>query len=275
MRAAIVTGAGRDADADGDGDADADGRAGAGRRAAGEPPGDGAHARGVLAPVPGDLADAPALARAGRAPRAARTAGDTVLEIGAGSGLWTRELAQALPDRSSRRRCSTRISRRRPSAGASDAAVLVGADALPAGGFDYVIGTAILSHDRYQEHLDWVRTLLRPGGQLLFFEANYWNPQVFAKTQSVRIGRWSRNAECQIAMRKAADEAAPRAPGLHRSIVVPYDIVHARTPSRLVRAVQSAAFVAEHLPARARDVRAAVHQRSPARAHGRAGGGRT
>lgn len=175
------------------------------------------------------------------------TAGDTVLEIGAGSGLWTRELAQALPDSVITAVVFNEdLAAQAERCGASDV-VLAGAD-LPAGGFDYVVGTAILSHDRYQEHLDWVRTLLRPGGQLLFFEANYWNPQVFAKAQSVRVARWSRNAECQIALRKAAVGRALRRQGFTDSIVVPYDILHARTPSRLVPTVQSAAFIAEHLP---------------------------
>ena len=177
------------------------------------------------------------------------TAGDAVLEIGAGSGLWTRELAATLPDSV----ITTAVFNERlagpcRSSGASDVRLVSSPSDLAPGSFDYVIGTAILSHDRYQEHLDWVRTLLRPGGQLLFFEANYWNPQVFAKAQSVRVARWSRNAECQIALRKAAVGRALRRQGFTEAIVVPYDILHARTPSRLVPTVQSSAFVAEHLP---------------------------
>ena len=177
------------------------------------------------------------------------TAGDAVLEIGAGSGLWTRELARTLPDSVITAAVfNTEFAAAAERSGAS-AAVLVESPAdLNPGSFDYVVGTAILSHDRYQEHLDWIRTLLRPGGQLLFFEANYWNPQVFAKAQSVRVARWSRNAECQIALRKAAVGRALGRQGFTDSIVVPYDILHARTPNRLVPAVQSAAFVAEHLP---------------------------
>jgi len=176
------------------------------------------------------------------------TAGDTVLEIGAGGGLWTRELALALPDSVVTAAVfNEELAAQAEQSGASNV-VLVGPGELPAGDFDYVVGTAILSHDRYQEHLDWVRTLLRPGGQLLFFEANYWNPQVFAKAQSVRLARWSRNADCQIALRKAAVGRALERQGFRDSIVVPYDILHARTPSGLVPTVQSAAFVAEHLP---------------------------
>ncbi len=177
------------------------------------------------------------------------TAGESILEVGAGSGLWTRELEATLPDSvltaavfdeglamdaMRTRRCEVVYVRSL-------------AD-LPAERFDYVVGTAILSHDRWQENLDWIRSLLRPGGQVLFFEANYWNPQVFLKAQSIRVARWSRNAECQIALRKPTVSRAMTLQGFEECVVVPYDILHPRTPAGLVPAVQSAAFVAEHLP---------------------------
>ena len=52
---------------------------------------------------------------------------------------------------------------------------------LPAESFDYVVGTAILCHDAYGLNLKQIHRLLKPGGELLFFEANFWNPQVLVK----------------------------------------------------------------------------------------------
>jgi SAM-dependent methyltransferase len=69
---------------------------------------------------------------------------------------------------------------------------------LPAESFDYVVGTAIICHDRYPENLRAVHRLLKPGGQVLFFEANYWNPQVFVKSTVPALGRWAGNARCQV-----------------------------------------------------------------------------
>ncbi len=60
--------------------------------------------------------------------------------------------------------------------------LLDGLEDLPAESFDYVVGTAILCHDRYAENLRHIHRLLKPAGRLLFFEANYWNPQVLAKS---------------------------------------------------------------------------------------------
>lgn len=177
------------------------------------------------------------------------TAGDAVLEIGAGGGLWTRELAATLPDSVITAAVFNEdLATGALRAGASEVILVCAPGDLEPGGFDFVVGTAILSHDRYQEHFDWIRTLLRPGGHLLFFEANYWNPQVFVKAQSVRVARWSRNAECQVALRKPAVSHALKRQGFTDAIVVPYDILHARTPGRLVPTVQAAAFIAEHLP---------------------------
>jgi dolichol-phosphate mannosyltransferase len=200
------------------------------------------------------------------------TAGDAVLEIGAGGGMWTRELARTLPDAViTAAVLNAELFGEAERSGASDAILVRSPGDLAPRSFDYVVGTAILSHDRYQEHLDWVRTLLRPGGQLLFFEANYWNPQVFAKAQSVRVARWSRNAECQIALRKAAVGRALDQQGFVDSVVVPYDILHPRTPSRLVPTVQSAAFVAEHMPG-VRELcgQLFINARLPGHAHRRA-----
>ena len=81
---------------------------------------------------------------------------------------------------------------------------------MPAESFDYVVGTAIICHDRYGENLRVLHRLLKPGGQLLFFEANFWNPQVFVKSVVKPVGR--RETECQIGMRRwLVQEARARA----------------------------------------------------------------
>ena len=111
------------------------------------------------------------------------------------------------------------------------------------------MGTAILCHDRYAENLRHIHRVLRPGGQLLFFEANYWNPQVLAKSVIPAVGRWAGNARCQVGMRKFRLMKAASHQGFTDIEIVPYDIVHARTPRRLIPAIQETAFVLEHLPA--------------------------
>lgn len=178
--------------------------------------------------------------------------GESLLELGAGSGLWTRHLAEALrgenpitaavfnPDLAEEAAASqlpnTRVVQ-----------VTQLAD-LPAESFDYIVGTAILCHDAYAENLAALYRLLKPGGQLLFFEANYWNPQVFLKHTIRPVGRWTGDPDCQQGMSKFDLMKRASHEGFTHVEIVPYDIIHPLTPRRLIRAVQSIAFILEHAP---------------------------
>jgi dolichol-phosphate mannosyltransferase len=179
--------------------------------------------------------------------------GESILEIGAGSGLWTEHLTAALRAENpitaavfNPEYAEQAIERGLPNT--EIVLLLEDLDALPPESFDYVVGTAILCHDRYAENLRQIHRVLKPGGQLLFFEANYWNPQVLAKSVIPAVGRWAGNARCQVGMRKYRLMKTASHQGFTDIEVVPYDIVHARTPRRLIPAIQETAFVLEHLP---------------------------
>jgi dolichol-phosphate mannosyltransferase len=178
--------------------------------------------------------------------------GESILELGAGSGLWTTHLADALrgenpitaavfnrdfaDDAAARAIPNTRIVH------------VERLSDLPPESFDYIVGTAILCHDAYAENLAALHRLLKPGGQLLFFENNYWNPQVFAKRTIPAVGRWAGDASCQIGMRRFQLMKQASHQGFTHAEIVPYDILHPRTPRALVRAVHSLAFILEHAP---------------------------
>ena len=178
--------------------------------------------------------------------------GESIFELGAGSGIWTGHLAQVL-------RGENPIT-----AGVFNDDLLKEAQArdvpntrfisvhdlaeLPAESFDYVVGTAILCHDLYSLNLAAIRRLLKPGGQFLFFEANYWNPVVFVKSTVPRIGRWSGQASCQIGMRKHKLLQMASHQGFSHIDVTPYDIIHPRTPARLIPRLQALAFMLEQAP---------------------------
>jgi SAM-dependent methyltransferase len=178
--------------------------------------------------------------------------GESVLEIGAGSGLWTEHLVSVLRGENpvtaavfNTDFAAKAAARRLPE---TSVALVGDLDELPAESFDYVVGTAILCHDRYAENLTQIRRLLKPAGRLLFFEANYWNPQVLTKSLVPAVGRLAGNARCQVGMRKYRLMKTASRKGFTDIEIVPYDIVHPRTPRRLVTAIQESAFVVEHLP---------------------------
>jgi dolichol-phosphate mannosyltransferase len=179
--------------------------------------------------------------------------GESILEVGAGSGLWTAHLATTFRGENP----LTAAIFNDDLAGAAGARNLPNTrvvhvndlGSLPAESFDYVVGTAILCHDAYAENLRALHRLLKPGGQLLFFEANYWNPQVFLKNTIRPLGRWAGDADCQIGMRKFQLMKQASHQGFTHVEIVPYDIVHPLTPPSLLPSVQSLAFILEHAPA--------------------------
>jgi SAM-dependent methyltransferase len=178
--------------------------------------------------------------------------GERVLELGAGSGLWTEHLTAVLRGEN-------------PITAAVFNEELLGSARsrlpntkfvhvtdltrdLPAHSFDYVVGTVILCHDLYPQTLAALYRLLKPGGQLLFFEANYWNPQVLLKNLIRPFGRWCGDARCHVGMSKYELMKRASHQGFTNIEIIPYDIIHGRLPRRLLPAVQSASFILEHTP---------------------------
>jgi dolichol-phosphate mannosyltransferase len=178
---------------------------------------------------------------------------ESVLELGAGSGLWTEHLTAVLKGESPITAAVfdddlAQAAKDRNLANVNVRRIGAGLDELPAESFDYIVGTAILCHNLYEQNLRTLLRLLKPGGQILFFEANYWNPQVLVKSLFPAIGRWAGNARCQVGMRKYRLMHAVSRSGFTHVEIIPYGLVHARTPAFLVRYVRDLAFILEHAP---------------------------
>jgi dolichol-phosphate mannosyltransferase len=179
--------------------------------------------------------------------------GESVLEVGAGSGLWTEHLTEVLRGENPITAAvfDSGLAEQASARGLKNVTVAriedLGSD-LPAGSFDYIVGTAILCHDLYEMNLRALHRLLKPGGQILFFEANHWNPQVFVKNAFPAIGHWAGHPRCQTAMRKYHLMKAASRQGFTEIQITPFDIVHPRAPRGLVRVFQSLSYVIEHAP---------------------------
>jgi len=176
--------------------------------------------------------------------------GETILELGAGSGLWTEHLSAVTRAENPITGVVFNRELLRTSSQPNLRYVYVEdlVRELPEASFDYVVGTAILSHNECARNLRALYRLLKPGGQLLFFEGNYWNPQVALKNTSPWIGEKLGNARCQIGIRKYQLMKMASQQGFADIDVIPHDIVHPLTPRFLVQRLQSLAFLAEHAP---------------------------
>jgi len=178
--------------------------------------------------------------------------GEKVLEVGAGSGLWTQHLAEALNGESpitavvfNENLASSGAAKNIPK---TSFVCIREFEELPEESFDYVVGTVILCHDLYEQNLSALFRLLKPGGQLLFFEANYWNPQVFLKNNLPGLGRLAGDARCHRGMRRYKLMRLASQQGFTRVNITPYDIVHPIVPQWMIPSTQSLAFILEHAP---------------------------
>lgn len=179
--------------------------------------------------------------------------GERILELGAGSGIWTAHLSEVLRGENPITAAvfNNDLARRAESKELPNVTVAhvddLVADLEPES-FDYVVGTAILCHDAYGHNLRALFRLLKPGGELLFFEANYWNPQVLAKNVVPGLGRWAGQARCELGMRRFRLLQETSRAGFTQIEVIPYDIVHPRLPRRLIGSAQALAYFFEHTP---------------------------
>jgi SAM-dependent methyltransferase len=178
--------------------------------------------------------------------------GESILELGAGSGIWTEYLQNVLRGENPLTLAVfnddfARAAREKniPNASVTRVASL---DDLPAESFDYVVGTGILCHRLYAQNLRALYRLLKPGGQLFFFEANYWNPQVFVKTVVPAVRHWAGDARCQCGLRRYRLMQVISQQGFTEVQIIPYDILHPRAPASILRGLQSLAFLLEHTP---------------------------
>ena len=179
--------------------------------------------------------------------------GESILELGAGSGLWTEHLDKVFHGENPITAAvfNADFARATSQQKLSNTQFMQVTDLmtdLTKESFDYIIGTAILCHDQYPQNLKALHRLLKPGGQILFFEANYWNPQVFFKNTVPLIGRAAGQARCQVGMRKYKLMQTASHQGFTHIEVIPYDIVHSRTPRSFIRFLQSLAYILEHAP---------------------------
>lgn len=179
--------------------------------------------------------------------------GERILELGAGSGLWTESLSTTLRGENpitaavfDEKLAYEASARNLPNTEVIHIKDLA-AD-LPPESFDYVVGTEILCQNLYPHTLEILYGLLKPGGQLLFFEKNLWNPKILIKTLISPIKRWRGLAACQIGLSKYQLMKLASHQGFINIEIVPFGTIHTRLPKALLPWMKTASFLLEHTP---------------------------
>ncbi len=197
--------------------------------------------------------------------------GQSILEIGAGAGRFSRQLARvtrgenpitavhfAPDDAGTPTDAPASVTR-------VHAARLPGG--LPLGQFDLVVALEVLDRRGCADLLRHVHELLRPGGQAVFFESNPWNPMLRARRALARMGGEDRR---QLMSRPLLYELLSEV-GFIRVFAVYTDFVYAPLTRRLVWLLRNLSIVLENAPG-ARRLAGAIllHAQKPPRVASRA-----
>ncbi|MEK7576475.1 MAG: methyltransferase domain-containing protein [Patescibacteria group bacterium] len=178
----------------------------------------------------------------------------TVLELGCGTGAFTKPLLQTIPqlrltgvDVSPKtieviRKYFQENLQARFEVG--DVSATMFADNT----FDAVIGNSVLHHVPLKETLHESLRILKPGGVLWFSEPNMFNPQIAVEKNVRFVGKWLQNSEDETAFFRWPLARLLRGIGFQDISVQPFDFVHPGIPKQFVKAAESINKVFEHAP---------------------------
>ena len=180
---------------------------------------------------------------------------ESILEIGCSSGLWTRKISES--NGHTNKICAATFDKLDYEHMAKDRLpdniepVLLEAfpGALAGRQFDYIVGWNLLTDDNCAPILLEVKKLLKPGGRLLFFDPNPWNPyyiirRFLSKAVSVVLkNRQEGNSLNRIDLFPILSEV-----GYTGIKILPYDFVFPPIPKFLLWPMQNLSLVFENFP---------------------------
>jgi SAM-dependent methyltransferase len=173
--------------------------------------------------------------------------GETILELSAGSGMLTEQLDSLLHGENS---LTSIVFSQELFAQAAQRCLpgvnLLRGDCLntvPPAHFDYVIGSGMLWHSGFIECMSWIHSVLKPGGQMFFFEPNfYWPARLFNEMRSRPDEFKDHPLKIRHVLKACADA------GFDYINLTPHDIVSCRLGERLMTQLQAKAVLLEHMP---------------------------
>jgi dolichol-phosphate mannosyltransferase len=174
--------------------------------------------------------------------------GQTILELGAGQGLFTRQLFQVSRGENPIT-AVTFSSPKSRSEGLPDSVEFVTTSSIPGPlsgrQFDFVVAMDLLDKRNSAWFLQQVFNLLKPGGQVIFYESNPWN--VMLKLRQTVLQYFGQKDPRQLLSRPALYELISEI-GFIRVFAVYNDFVYAPLTHSLVWFLRNLSILLENMP---------------------------
>ena len=177
--------------------------------------------------------------------------GMTVLELGCGTGYFTRELAHCGADivavdvspellEIARANCSAPNVRYE----IQNAYEL----SYPGDAFDSIVGSSVLHHLEIEEALRQIHRVLRPGGTMFFTEPNMLNPQIVIQKNVPWVKQRLGDSPDETAFFRWRLRRLLEVTGFRSVQIDPFDFLHPKTPTTLIGGVDAVGRFLESLP---------------------------
>ena len=176
--------------------------------------------------------------------------GDKALEIGCGTGLFTRKVYEATKaDITAIDISEDLLNEARkllPEANfvVDDAMNLRAA----ANTYDVVYGSSVLHHLEFDASLKEILRVLKPGGRMIFAEPNMINPQILIQKNVPFIKKWLGDSPDETAIVRWSFAKLMQEKGFKKVSIFPYDFLHPLVPDFLIAAVDTLGKVIEKIP---------------------------
>ncbi len=177
--------------------------------------------------------------------------GMSVLELGCGTGTFTRELAQSGADITAIDVSPELLEIARSNNSAPNVRYEIqNAYALsyPDAAFDSVVGSSVLHHLEVEEALRNIYRVLKPGGTIFFTEPNMLNPQIAVQKNVPWVKRKLGDSPDETAFFRWPLQRLVEQTGYRNVRIDPFDFLHPKTPVRLINRVNSFSRFLERVP---------------------------
>ncbi|MBU4348423.1 class I SAM-dependent methyltransferase [Patescibacteria group bacterium] len=175
-----------------------------------------------------------------------------VLEVGCGTGLFTKELAKTDNKIIAIDISEELIEKARKKILGSNNILFKIENAYNTSfkdnSFDFIVGSSVLHHLDAEAAIKEFYRILKPGGQLMFTEPNMLNPQIFLQKNIPFLKKMAGDSPDETAFFRWSVKNELLTKGFKDAVVVPFDFMHPAIPKSLIFLFEKVFFIFEKLP---------------------------